>query len=97
GLDKRFSMVQSQVLLLDPLPPAPRVFALLQVATGILDDPCSITAAVDSRHPSQGRGRSGFFSGKGHGGFPSGAGRGDSSKFCTHCGRSGHTIEIYYS
>ncbi|XP_052113812.1 uncharacterized protein LOC107474724 [Arachis duranensis] len=106
GLDERFSVVRSQILLLDQLPPATRVFALviqherqLQVTTGILDDPRSITAAIDSRHPSQGcgRGRNGFSSGKGRGGFPSSAGRGGSSKFCTHCGRSGHTIEVCYS
>ncbi|XP_020991964.1 uncharacterized protein LOC110278129 [Arachis duranensis] len=106
GLDERFSVVRSQILLLDQLPPATRVFALviqherqLQVTAGILDDPRSITAAVDSRHPSQGRGRgrSGFSSGKGRGSFPSSAGRGGSSKFCTHCGRSGHTIEVCYS
>ncbi|KAL1331456.1 hypothetical protein AAHE18_12G186700 [Arachis hypogaea] len=88
----------------DQLPPATRVFALviqherqLQVTAGILDDPRSITAAIDSRHPSQGRGRGCFSSGKGRGGFPSSAGRGGSSKFCTHCGRSGHTIEVCYS
>ncbi|XP_020961176.1 F-box protein At5g65850-like [Arachis ipaensis] len=65
----------------------------------VSDDPRSITATVYSRHPSQGRGRghSGFSSGKGGGGFPSSAGRGGSSKFCTHCGRSGHTIEVCYS
>ncbi|XLT46537.1 hypothetical protein HN873_039141, partial [Arachis hypogaea] len=97
-------MVRSQVLLLDPLPQVTRVFALiiqherqLQVATGILDNPRSITSAVDSRHPSQGRGRSGFSSGKGRGGFSSGAECGGSSKFYTHCGHNGHTIEVCYS
>ncbi|XP_016191804.1 uncharacterized protein LOC107632648 [Arachis ipaensis] len=108
GLDEQFLIVRSQILLLDQLPPVTRVFALviqherqLQVTAGILDDPRSITAAVDSRHPSQGRGRGRcrgrFSSGNGRGGFPSSAGCDGSFKFCTHCGRSGHTIEVCYS
>ncbi|XP_072072018.1 uncharacterized protein [Arachis hypogaea] len=96
GLDERFSVVRSQLLLLDPLPPVNRIFAMviqherqLQALFGILEEPRILAAAAENCRSSSGRGRS----------FSSGIGRSSSfsSKMCTYCGRTGHTVEVCYS
>ncbi|XP_072080878.1 uncharacterized protein [Arachis hypogaea] len=89
GLDERFSVVRSQVLLLDPLPPVTRVFALvvqherqLHNASGILDDQRTIAAAVETRRPPLGCGR-------GYASSNPRRGNSGSSKICSYCGKGG--------
>jgi len=54
----------------------------------IIGEPNTLINAADSQHrASLGRGR---------GGVPGGGGRGSSSKLCTFCGRTGHTIDVCY-
>ncbi|XP_016173923.1 uncharacterized protein LOC107616486 [Arachis ipaensis] len=93
GLDERYAVVGSQVLMLDPLPPITRVFAMviqqernLQIASGILDDQRLLTAAVNTRRPAPGRGRGGYSQGRGVG----------SNKQCTFFDRVGHTVDVCY-
>ncbi|XP_072081180.1 uncharacterized protein [Arachis hypogaea] len=56
GLDECFSVVRSQLFLLDPLPPVNQVFAMiiqqerqLQAATGILDEQRTIAAVIEGQ------------------------------------------------
>lgn len=93
GLDERFSVVRSQVLLLDPLPSVNRVFSMviqherqLLNSISVLDDQKIVLNSADTRRPLFGRGR----------GAPSGGGCGASNKLCTYCGRTGHTIDVCY-
>ena len=91
GLDERFSVVRSQVLLMDPLPSVNRIFSMviqherqLLSSVGLPDDHQVLFNSTETRRLPTGRGR-----GSG--------GRGTSQKICTYCGRSGHTIEICYA
>ncbi|QHO56627.1 uncharacterized protein DS421_3g75410 [Arachis hypogaea] len=92
-----FSVVRSQVLLLDPLPPVTRVFALvvqherqLQNVSGILDDQRTIAAAVEARRPPLDRGR-------GYASSNPGRGSSGSSKVCSYCGKGGRTVDVCYN
>ena len=87
GLDERFTVVRSQVLLMDPLPSVNRIFSMViqherqnPNTFSVLED------TTDNRRPPFGRGR----------GAPAG-GRGQSNKVCTYCGRTGHTIDVCYA
>ena len=92
GLDDRFFVVRSQILLMDPLPTINRVFSMvvqqerqLRVPSSASPEPNSfVNAAVNS------------FQGKGRGGYGStstikGA---VSSKKCAYCHRAGHTVDV---
>lgn len=86
GLNDNYSMVQNQVLLMDPLPDPDRAFSMVvqfERQNGLCvvpKEPEALINAVDGR--------------RGPGSF--GRGRGNSSRMCTHCGRPGHTVEYCY-
>lgn len=89
GLNDHFSVVKSQILLMDPLPSINRVFSMViqherQNIQIVSDD--SFVNAVDRRF-GQGRGRGGYnqnFDGR------------NSSKICSFCGKTGHTVDVCY-
>lgn len=87
GLDDRFSVVRSQILLMDPLPAMNRVFSMVvqqeRQLTGlpaVSDEPNSFINAA----------RNSSFSGKGRGVNNKNV----STKKCGYCHRPGHTMEI---
>ena len=95
GLDERFVVVRSQVLLLEPLPFVNRVFSMviqherqLLQSTSFLEDHKILSNSANAHHPAGGRGR---------GAANGGGGRGTSNKACTYCGQTGHTVEICYA
>ena len=80
---------------MDPLPSITKVFSMViqqerqHLSSGlIIGKPNTLINATDSqRQASLERDR---------GGAPEGGGRGSSSKLCTFCGRTGHTIDVCY-
>ena len=94
GLDEHFSIVRSQVLLMDPLPSINRVFSMViqherQQPSSIiaLEEHNTLVNSAENRRPA----------GRGRGAPYGGGGRGSSSnKVCTYCGRTGHIIEVCY-
>ncbi|XP_016199052.1 uncharacterized protein LOC107640019 [Arachis ipaensis] len=95
GLDDRFTVVRSQILLIDPLPPESKVFNMviqherqLQGGGSVLDEPISLTNAVitPQRRLNPGRGRGRITNG----------GRSGAEKVCVYCGRTGHTVDECY-
>ena len=95
GLDERFAVVRSQVLLLEPLPFVNRVFSMviqherqLLQSTSFLEDHKILSNSADARHLAGGRGRGATNGGGGHG---------TSNKVCTYCGQTGHMVEICYA
>jgi hypothetical protein len=94
GLDERYAMVCSQILLLDPLPLINRVFSMViqherqQVGSSLPTDEPNLF--VNAAYKTRSGGSPG----------PSGAPptrTGASTKQCTYCHRSGHTVEECYS
>lgn len=89
GLDERFAMVRSQILLLDPLPSSNRVFSMIiqHERQHHSSSPASIDVNpfvnATSSKPCSGSlsGRSKFNT---------------SNRKCDHCGRQGHTSDICY-
>jgi hypothetical protein len=88
GLNENFSMVKSQILLLDPLPPMTKIFSMVlqherQGNFGVVDESKVLVNAVDSKKPyNRGGARSN-----------SQSSRGKDNRHCTYCDRSGHTVE----
>lgn len=87
-LDERFSVVRSQILLMDPLPAVNRIFSMviqherqLHIPPTTADDPNSFVNAAGG--PS---------SVKSRGGSRSQPNKTSSNKRCAYCHRSGHTI-----
>ncbi|XP_072066666.1 uncharacterized protein [Arachis hypogaea] len=85
GLDDRFTVVRSQILLIDPLPPESKVFNMviqherqLQGGASVLNKPISLTNAVITPqwrlNPGRGRGRI------------TNDGRSGAEKVCVYCG-----------
>jgi hypothetical protein len=77
GLNEHFSVVKSQILLMDPLPPMNKVFSLVlqherQQSAPLLDDSKVLLNAA-----------------KGKASYPPKSG----SRTCTFCGRGNHTVE----
>ena len=99
GLTDRYSNVQSQILLMDPLPDINRVFSLVvqqerQLASESMEEPNMLAV---------GRGPSGSNSGPNAGsqkkftkGKHSGKGHSNGSKMCSFCGKSGHTVDTCF-
>ena len=90
GLDDQFSVVKTQVLLLDPLPSLNKVFSfiiqeesnnVLAPSLPFLEEGYVLVNASDARRP-QGRGRGSFNK--------------PSSRYCSFCNRYNHTIEFCY-
>jgi len=87
GLNENFSVVKSQILLMDPLPSMNRIFSMViqherQGNFVVGDDSKVFINVVDYKRP-QGRGK-GFMQNSG------------SKKVCTYCGKTGHTMETCY-
>ena len=90
GLHDQFSVVKTQVLLLDPLPSLNKVFCLViqEESNNVyahsllsLEEGYVLVNGLDARR-SQGRGRGSFNK--------------PSARFCTLCNRYNHTIEFCY-
>ncbi|XP_004515732.1 uncharacterized protein [Cicer arietinum] len=92
GLNEQYSPVRSQIMLMEPLPTISKVFSmLLQQERQFFSHTEELkTVAAVSNH-SRGFGRGSFLgSGRGSGG----CGRG--YKICTHCNKSGHTVDVCF-
>ncbi|KAK4254363.1 hypothetical protein QN277_009759 [Acacia crassicarpa] len=97
GLNERFAVVKSQIMLLDPLPSVNRVFSMLlqqerEMPIGIE----GASVVLFNKGPprplnlSHSNSNSGYNSGRG-------SGRGSANeKFCTYCNRPRHTVDTCY-
>ncbi|CAJ2644691.1 unnamed protein product [Trifolium pratense] len=95
GLNDSFSVVKTQVLLMDPLPTINKVYslvvqeesnhALLNPVVSNSDDSNVLVNASDARR-SFNRGKSPMHSGKGKG----------DTRHCTFCDKNGHTVDWCY-
>ena len=91
GMNDKFAVIKTQVLMMDPLPSINRVYALIiqeesnnnSVASSV-DEQISLVNASDSRNRSQGRGR----------GYSSGS---KPPRQCSFCGTSNHTVDYCYA
>jgi hypothetical protein len=90
GLNDQFSVVRTQVLLLDPLPSLNKVYSLVVqeesnhaslTSLSVTEDSSVQINASDSRKP-QGRGKGSY------GNKP--------TRFCTFCNRTNHTVDFCY-
>ncbi|XP_072087041.1 uncharacterized protein [Arachis hypogaea] len=95
GLDDHFTVVRSQILLIDPLPPESKVFNMviqherqLQGGGSVLDEPIFLTNAVitPQRRLNPGRGRGRITNG----------GCSGAEKVYVYCGGTGHTVDECY-
>ena len=89
GLNENFAVVKSQILLMDPLPSMNKIFSMVlqherQGNFAISEDSQALINAVGYKK----------FSAKG--GTSNTASNTSKSKICTHCGRTGHTVEVCY-
>jgi len=92
GLNENFSMVKSQILLMDPLPSMNKIFSMVlqherQGNLAPIDDSVPVVNAINS--------------GKHKGNYPGNSSKNPNPNFgkpriCTFCGRSGHTVETCY-
>ncbi|WVZ26235.1 hypothetical protein V8G54_004779 [Vigna mungo] len=96
GLEDQFSVVRSQILLMDPLPPISHVFSMVvqQERQHLLshgeEEP---NAVINSGFTSSGKGRNSQVPPRGP---TSNNTRNASNKKCVYCHRTGHTIETCY-
>ncbi|XP_020217601.1 uncharacterized protein LOC109801040 [Cajanus cajan] len=96
GLEDRFSIVRSQILLMDPLPPISCVFSMVvqQERQHLLpngeEEP---NAFINTRFTFSGKGRSGKVP---PGGPTRNNTRNASNKKCVYCHRTGHNVETCY-
>jgi len=90
GLNDKFAVVKTQVLMMDPLPSINIVYAFIQEQSNnnsvasLVDEQISLVNAPDSRNRSQGRGI----------GYSSGP---KPPRQCSFCGRSNHTVDYCYA
>ncbi|MCH79266.1 polynucleotidyl transferase Ribonuclease H fold, partial [Trifolium medium] len=96
GLNDKFSVVRTQVLLMDPLPSINKVYSLVTqeesnhaflnpVIDPVTDDSNVLVNASDSKRPHN-RGK-----------FPANSGRGkNDTRHCTFCDKSGYTVDWCY-
>ncbi|XP_006586507.1 uncharacterized protein [Glycine max] len=97
GLDDHFSVVHSQILLMDPLPSSNRVFSMVAQQ----ERQHSSSSTIDEPNAFINVGQSTY--GKGHGiRGPSGpagvnARTNGSNKKCIYCGCTEHTVDVCYS
>jgi len=88
GLNDSFSIVRTQIFLMDHLPPLNKVYSLVaqeesHEGINVVNDSKVLVNAVESKKPY----------GRGKGSTPQG---GKGSRQCSLCGKSGHTIETCY-
>ncbi|XP_057425631.1 uncharacterized protein LOC130718995 [Lotus japonicus] len=88
GLNDSFGVVKSQILMSHPLPPLAKVVSLAtqhERQTDIEekgDSLARVNAAAEGKKQPYGRGQSG------------GSSYRNTGKFCTHCKKSGHTVDV---
>ncbi|MCI24185.1 retrovirus-related Pol polyprotein from transposon TNT 1-94, partial [Trifolium medium] len=87
GLNENFSMVKSQILLIDPLPPLNKFFSMVlqherQGNFASNDESKALVNAADSRKPYSKNFKA-----------SSQNSTGKSNKQCTYCDKSGHTVD----
>ncbi|MCH84099.1 integrase catalytic region, partial [Trifolium medium] len=89
GLNDQFSVVKTQVLLMDPLPPLNKVYSLVvqeennHPPVAIVEDSTSL---INAAQRSLNRGKSAY----------NGGGK-NNSKYCTFCHRNNHVVEFCYA
>jgi hypothetical protein len=91
GLNDQFSVVKTQILLMDPLPSLNKVYSLViqeesnhaPILSLPADESSVLVNATDSKKP-YGRGRGSYNHNK------------NSSRHCTFCNRTNHTIDTCY-
>jgi hypothetical protein len=89
GLNDQFSVVKTQVLLMEPLPPINKVYSLViqeesnHKSSALIDDS---SALINAAHRSDYKGK----------GVANGSTSKGSNRQCTFCHRSGHTVEFCY-
>lgn len=95
GLNESFSVVKTQILLMDPLPHINKVYSLVvqeESQNSLLPTPTSVDESSISVNAYDSKK---FVGNKGKG--PSGASTNKSGgRFCTFCNRYNHTIEFCY-
>nr|KYP43959.1 hypothetical protein KK1_034599 [Cajanus cajan] len=93
GLNDNYLTVRTQILLMDPLPSLNRVFSLvIQQERQIFGDQSKAMAVTGRGGYKNNTANYGRGSGYGRGSY----GRGNASKICSHCGKTGHTIDTCY-
>ena len=105
GLNEQFSNVRSQIMLLDPLPTLDKTFSLVlgqerqlsnQFSSEVtLENQTMAMQVPNSNSNGGGRGNN-YFNSRGRGRTNSGFGRGNSTQYCTNCGRNNHTLETCF-
>lgn len=93
GLNEQHAAVRSQTMLMKPLPDISDAFALLiqqemEYNSGINDS--KLIAYVSDGGRERGRG-------KGSNGGQNSKNAGNNTKVCTHCNRTGHTVDYCYT
>lgn len=92
GLNEYFSMVKSQILLMDPIPPMNKIFSMAlqherQGHFALVKDDSVFINVTDSRK----------FKGDNSGKFyPQGSNSKNVIRVCTFCGRNNHIVETCY-
>lgn len=87
SLNDNFAMIRSQILIMQPLPKLNKKISLvIQHERQFPNEEKTLVDNVDT-------GRGQF---KPRGGYSSGYNGRNGSKICTHCGKTGHTIETCY-
>ncbi|XP_068466534.1 uncharacterized protein [Phaseolus vulgaris] len=93
GLNDNYSTVRTQILLMDPLPSLNKVCSLVtQQERQIFGDQSKAMIATSKGGYKNNATTYGRGAGYGRGSN----GRGYTSKICSHCGRTGHTIDTCY-
>ncbi|XP_057455232.1 uncharacterized protein LOC130746569 [Lotus japonicus] len=102
GLYENFGVVKSQILMSNPFPSIAKVVSIAmqherQSETEDNDDSKALVNAAEGKK-SYGKGKaSSSGSGSGHNGFNnSSSSYKNAGKYCTHCKKSGHTVEVCY-
>jgi len=95
GFNESFSVVKTQILLMEALPPINKVYSLVvqeESQNALLPSPISVDEssisvnAYDSRKYAGNKGK----------GFSGNCGKKVGGRFCTFCNRYNHTIEFFY-
>jgi len=91
GLNDQFSVVKTQILLMDPLPSLNKVYSLVILEESnhapilsLVTDESTISVNATTSKNSYGRGKGSYGNQK------------NSSRYCTFCNRTNHTIDTCY-